>query len=290
MSLGNETFRLLRDMIYEQSGIFFPESKKYLLENRLRRRLEERNCQTFEDYYYFLKYDPGREGEFLCLFDVVTTNETSFFRDPGQLMAFENGVLHTLVKEKETRGEKRLRFWSAGCSTGEEPYTLAIIIIERQEQLKNWTVEIMASDISEGVLQSAKRAIYNQNAIRNTPPAILTRYFRNSGGNYAVKEEVKNLVRFYRLNLFDQARVRAVRGMDVVFCRNVLIYFTREEQARILARFAAALPEGGALVLGRAETLAGKERQLFQSEFPAERIYRRTAQAIDPAAIGQQGV
>ena len=277
MSLGNETFRLLRDMIYEQSGIFFPESKKYLLENRLRRRLEERNCQTFEDYYYFLKYDPGREGEFLCLFDVVTTNETSFFRDPGQLMAFENGVLHTLVKEKETRGEKRLRFWSAGCSTGEEPYTLAIIIKERQEQLKNWTVEIMASDISEGVLQSAKRAIYNQNAIRNTPPAILTRYFRNSGGNYAVKEEVKNLVRFYRLNLFDQARVRAVRGMDVVFCRNVLIYFEDKAKKHVVSWFYDSLNPGGYLFLGRAESLYNISRAFKLVNFDGRPVYKKEA-------------
>lgn len=277
MPLSNETFRLLRDMIYAHSGIFFNESKKYLLETRLSQRIEERNCQTFEDYYYFLKYDPGREAEFLCLFDVVTTNETSFFRDPSQIKAFENGVLHTLVKEKEAKRDRKLRVWSAGCSTGEEPYTLAMIIKEKQELLKNWTLEIMASDISESVLKSAKKAIYTQNAVRNTPPFILKKYFQNSGSHYSLKDEVKNLVRFQRVNLIDQARLKTIRGMDVVFCRNVLIYFDDKAKKQVVSGFYDSLNPGGYLFLGPVESLYNISRAFKLVNVDGRPLYKKEA-------------
>jgi chemotaxis protein methyltransferase CheR len=261
-------------MIYEQGGIFFNENKEYLLENRLSRRLELRNCQSFEDYYYYLRYNPAREVELLELFNLITIKETSFFRNPGQLRMFENGVLGNLIKEKGVNKEKKLKIWSAGCSTREEPYTLAIIK-EHQGLLKNWNIEIIANVISEAVLQSARRAIYSHNSVRNTPPAILTKYFSNYGGNYMLKDEIRNMVRFYRINLLDRAKLKSIRGVDIIFCRNVLIYFGNEARKQVISSFYDALNHNGYLFLGHSEALHNNSPGFILVNFEGKAVYRK---------------
>lgn len=258
IEMSNHSFHALRDMIYERSGILFPDQKKYILENRLLRRVEDSGFDDFEKYIDFLRHDPSKDKEFSALFDIVTTNETSFFRDANQLHAFESVVLPRIVKEVEEKGYKKLRIWSAPCSTGEEPYTLAMLLLNRFPKIYNsgWDIEIHGSDISESVLNTARRGEYNDYSIRNVPPSYMDRYFtKNGSGKYHVKPEVRSMVRLSNINLFDDMRLRIFRGMNIVFCRNVLIYFDEAAKKKVIANIYDCLSPGGYLFIGHAESL-----------------------------------
>ncbi len=248
-----QTFATLRDLIYEKSGIYFPENKKYLLDSRLESRLTERNCASFEEYVALLKTDGLREKELPELFNAVTTNETFLFRDLPQLLAFNDLILSEVIKENQET--KRVRIWSAACSTGDEAYTLAILLLERGLELKGWNVEVAASDISEAALGSARRALYGTYAMRHVSGPLLRRYFTMEEGLHGVKPELKRLVRFAHINLFDTAQVRLMKGMDVIFCRNCLIYFDDKAKKRVVESFYDCLNPGGYLVIGFSETL-----------------------------------
>jgi len=256
--MSNHSFYALRDMIYKRSGIFFTDQEKYVLENRLLRHIEEGGFDDFEKYVDFLRHDPLRDKEFSSLFDLVTTKETSFFRDANQLQAFESVVLPPIVKEAEEKGCKKLRIWSAPCSTGEEPYTLAMLLLNKFPKIQDsgWDIEIHGSDISECVLQSARRGEYNDYSIRNVPPPYLDRYFtKNGNGKYNVRPEVRGMVRLSNINLFDNMRVKMFRGMNIVFCRNMLIYFDEAAKKRVIANIYDSLAPGGYLFIGHAESL-----------------------------------
>lgn len=257
--LGRETFVELRNLIYEKSGIYFQDKKGYLLRDRLKRRLEVRNLSTFEEYLFFLRYDPAREEELKALFDSITTNETSFFRDMNQLEAFKTGVLPK-VMERKGNPDRSIKIWSAGCSTGEEPYTIAIMLDDMGLKRQGWRIDILASDISDQVLSSARRGIYRDYAVRNTPDGVLKRYFINSNGVYTLKPEIKEMVRFKNINLVDHLQMRMVRGMDVVFCRNVLIYFDDRSKKKALGYIYDSLVDGGFLIVGFSESLIGFTR------------------------------
>ncbi len=256
--MSDNAFRVLREMIYERSGIYFSDQKKYILENRLVRRIEDGGFDDFDNYVDFLRHNPSRDKEFSALFDVVTTNETSFFRDVNQLQTFEYTVLPQIIKDAEEKSCKKLRIWSVPCSTGEEPYTLAMIILNRFPEIQSlgWDIEIHGSDISESVLNSARKGQYNGYTIRNIPSHYLDRFFnKSSEGKYAVKPEVKEMIRLSNINLFDSMRVRMIRGMNVVFCRNVLIYFDEPARKRVIANIYDSLAPGGYLFMGPSESL-----------------------------------
>jgi len=256
--MSDNAFFILRDIIYERTGLYFSDQKRYVLENRLARRVEDGGFRDFDEYIEFLRYDPYREREFSLLYDLVTTNETSFFRDTRQLKVFENVILPNLIKDREKSGYRRLKIWSAGCSTGEEPYTLAMIIMNKFSQIQGtgWDVEIHGSDISEGVLNSARRGEYNNYSIRNVPSHYIDRFFyKNGSGKYVVRPEVKGMVRFSNVNLFDDIKLRMFRGMDVIFCRNVLIYFDEAAKKKVIRSLYDCLVPGGYLFIGHAESL-----------------------------------
>jgi chemotaxis protein methyltransferase CheR len=252
-----DDFTLIRDFIHERSGIYFAENKMYLVKNRLDRRMNELNISSVRDYFYHVKYDASMK-EFNRLMDLVTTNETSFYRNEPQLLSFSSEVLPQLIEKKmKERGRKTLRVWSAGCSTGEEPYTLAILILEQLKSLAGWSVEIMANDISEEVLQKARLGEYAGITMRNVKPEILDRYFAKSGDRFRVKPEAKSLVRFSQMNMNDQLKMSTMTKMDVIFCRNVMIYFSDEVKRQIVRGFYNALVPGGYLYIGHSETLHG---------------------------------
>jgi chemotaxis protein methyltransferase CheR len=262
------TFVGFRNLIYEKSGIYFPDNKKYVLDSRLASRLAEHNCTTFEEYLALLRTDAWRDKELPALFNAVTTNETFFFRDLPQLQAFNDLILPAMIKKNQ--GTKRLKIWSAACSTGDEPFTLAILLLERGREgarlgapgaggcngdLSGWNVEVAASDISEAALGSARRGAYGPYAMRHVSPSLLSRYFTMEDGLHCVKPEVKRLVRFAHINLFDSARVKLMKGMDIIFCRNCLIYFDDKAKKRVVDSFYDCLNPGGYLVIGFSESL-----------------------------------
>ncbi|PWB68639.1 chemotaxis protein [candidate division GN15 bacterium] len=277
LDMSVEEFVMIRDFILERSGIYFAENKMYLVKNRLAKRMEELQIRTVRDYFYHVKYDLSMR-EFNRLMDLVTTNETSFFRNEPQLMAFSDEVMPILIAEKmKQKGPRTLKIWSAGCSTGEEPYTLAIQILEKLHSLAGWNVEIIANDISEQVLQRARQAEYSGITLRNVKPDLLTRYFIPVGEAYRIKPDVKMMVKFSHVNLNDPRQISMINGMDVIFCRNVMIYFSDEVKKQLVRGFYNALRPGGYYFIGHSETLHGISKAFKLVYFKNALVYQKEA-------------
>ncbi len=275
-TMTDETFILLRDFVYEQSGIYFADNKKSQLEARLGLRLKANNLADYDKYYYLLKYDPNSSRELRALFDSVTTNETSFFRSPPQIQAFQEKVVPEIISRKEKQGERQIRLWSAGCSTGEEPYTMGIVLKQiLKDGVANWDVKIIASDISEKALRSAKAAVYSDYALRSVPPEIKRAFFVPDGSSYRIVDDVRALVDLQYLNLNDARRVQVMKGFDVIFCRNVLIYFDDEAKKRFVAQLYDCLNHGGYLFIGHSESLHNISRAFKLVHFPGALGYKK---------------
>ena len=259
LSLTDASFHKLRAIVYDRSGIWFADNKKYVLESRLARRLEELKIDDFDQYVMLLSIGPYREDEFQEMFNRITINETSFFRNGPQMMIFEQRVLPKLIEAR--RGERRLRVWSAACSTGEEPYTLAIQVHRTLGiRLADWRVEILGTDISERVLLAAQRGVYNDYALAATDPLVRGRYFRKVDGGHEIDPTVKSMVTFERLNLKDPLAGKRHGTWDVIFCRNVMIYFDDEMKQQTLKLFDETLADDGWLFVGHSESLRGNGR------------------------------
>jgi chemotaxis protein methyltransferase CheR len=274
--MTKEEFITLRDFVYEKSGIFFAENKAYLLESRLTNRLAELGLSSFEDYYYCLKYGSDKaKNEMSNLFDVVTTNETSFFRNPPQLDAFK-----ILIQKNYLNGTASItapiRIWSAACSTGEEAYTLAIILEELMQTTKqNIPYVIYATDISQKVLESAKRAIFSQYSIRNTDESFKNKYFTEENNMFKLKENVKKNVKIDFMNLMDENTYRSYKQMDIIFCRNVLIYFDEKMKKKVIENLYESLKPKGFLTIGHAESLHNISRAFKPLVFPGTIAYQK---------------
>jgi len=252
--LPDDVFRLLRDLVHGYCGIYFDDGSKFLMERRLSRRLEQRQLKTFEEYYHFLRYDRKREEELTILVDNLTTNETYFFRESPQLRAFSEEILPELRETLAAR--KTLRIWSAGCSTGEEPYTIAMLMLESGDWWRDWQVDILGSDINQRVLHTARRGVYKKSAHRTTSPDMLGKYFiEEEKGDYRIIDAVREHVSFSYLNLLDPFKTSLISNMDVIFCRNVIIYFDKEAKKKVIGSFYDKLREGGFLLLGHSESL-----------------------------------
>jgi chemotaxis protein methyltransferase CheR len=278
LKVTNEEFTQLRDFIYEQSGIFIAETRKYLVENRLANRLKELNLKNFGEYYYFLRFDPGRRAELTKLFEVITTNETSFYRNPPQLQVFQEKVLKAELEKLRLARTRRLRIWSAGCSTGEEPYTLAMILHEvLKAETPMWDIKITANDLSESVLAAARKGLYSEYALRTTPKDIISRYFRKEGPVYTVEPKLKSMISFGSINLSDKAMLRRVERSHIVFCRNVIIYFDDEMKRQVIESFYDNLLPGGCLLIGHSESLHNISRAFKPEHHTGTIVYRKEA-------------
>lgn len=273
--LSPETFLLLRDIVYKRSGIFIPDNKKYLLETRLARRLELKDLKTFEDYYYFLTYDGEREREIQALCNSVVTNETSFFRDVPQLEAFRKGVVSKVIEEKSRSSDRSIRIWSAACSTGEEPLTISMMLHEDCVPSRGWNVEILGSDISDSVLNAAQAGVYEKYSLRNTPEEYIRKYFTASAESYSINGKVRGPVRYKKINLIDANETRVVRGMDIVFCRNVLIYFDDASKKKAIGHLYDSMAKGGYLLVGFSESLHSITRLFRPVSMERSVVYKK---------------
>jgi chemotaxis protein methyltransferase CheR len=272
--MSDEEFHLLRDCVYSHCGIFFDTDSKYLLERRLARRLIALNLTSFRDYYHYLKYNRKKDQELMDIMDILTTNETYFFREAFQLRAFTDEVIPELLHEKSSSGNRTLRIWSAGCSTGEEPYTIAMLLHGIAE-LRGWKIEIVGTDISQRVLQHARRAVYGKSAFRTTDEKYVRRFFVEQDDGLKVCDDIRNLVTISHLNLFDTNRMVMLGKMDLVFCRNVIIYFDLAAKKRVVESFFNTLYEGGYLLLGHSESLMNVTTQFTLRHFKNDMIYQK---------------
>jgi len=275
--LSLEVFKQLRDMIYEKSGIFFPENKLYLLEGRLGSRLNELEMESFQEYVTYLKRLSVQATELKKIYSLITINETYFFRYPKQLDVFEKTLFPDLVKERSKTGNKRVNIWSAASSSGEELFTLAMMMKENLGISTNrWNIALKGTDISHRILDIARKAEYGRNSFRGTVSTYYkSKYFTADGDRYTVKDDIRNMVKFDYLNLNDVNAIRSNRGLDFIFCRNVLIYFDKEMKKRVIRAFYDALNHGGYLLLGEAESLHGVSSAFKVEHFPGAFIYKK---------------
>jgi chemotaxis protein methyltransferase CheR len=248
-TISESDFHLLRDIIRERFGLYYDDQKQFLLLSRLQTRLVKRSLTSYADYVKFLRFGAEREAEFADLASVLSNNETYFFRERAQLKA----LCGSLLTELQTVSP-RLRIWSAACSTGEEPYSLAMTLLE-SGRITESNISIKATDISPRVLELCQRGYYRPLSFRATEPPLVQKYFTPAGDGFNIVERVKRLVQFSSLNLMDDRKVGAFGPFDAIFCRNVLIYFDKPTQKRVVESFARALRPGGYLFLGHAESL-----------------------------------
>jgi chemotaxis protein methyltransferase CheR len=272
MELPDDVFRLLRDAIYKRTGMWFADSSKYLLQKRLSPRARELNFDSFQKYFYFLQYDARAENEFDQIYDLVTTNETYFFREPAQLAAFAEEIVPDILSRKPVR---KVRIWSAGCSSGEEPYSIAMLLQEKR-LYGDAVFEIFASDINQAVLAKARRGHYRENAFRATDPTLREKYFaRDPDGSWRISDEIRNRVSFGRLNLYDEPRVSLLGHVDIIFCRNVIIYFDDNSKKVVVSNFYKRLVEGGYLLLGHSESLISLSTQFKLRHLKNDMVYQK---------------
>ena len=276
-TISHQEFETLRDFIYSVCGIFFQAGKKYFLESRIERRMEDTGARTTADYLALLKHPVRGKDELKMLLNEITTNETCFFRNTSQLTALEQLLLPEVIAAKENIGFRKLRIWSAGSSSGEEAYTLAMLVCEKfPALLAKWTIEIVGTDISEKVVAQAKTGTYSHYSVRNTPGHYLKKYFTPvAGGMFALAPEVKNLVTFSSLNLYDDSRMIFMKHFDFIFCANVLIYFDTSSKRKVVQHFYNNLQPYGYFFVGQAESLHGVNDQFKVVHFPGGFGYRK---------------
>jgi chemotaxis protein methyltransferase CheR len=265
--LTDSTFRDLRDYIYEKCGIYISDTKKYLIENRLSRILQEKNLNSFEKYLELIKFH-SNGNEMNRLFDAITTNETYFFREPEQLDVLVNEVLPVVSSQK-----RNIKIWSAACSSGEEPFTISIML--KNKFLNNSQFEIIGSDLSESVLHSAKQAVYNSYSVRNVDASYLGKYFAAQDKSYILKDEIKRTVQFTKVNLIDESTLRLIRNVDIILCRNVLIYFDTKAKQKVISNLYNALNPGGYLIIGSSESLHSVTRAFRPSTINKVVLYQK---------------
>lgn len=255
-TMSLQDFLAIREFIYTRTGIYFSESKQYFLENRLNRRVQELSVASYRDYLALLQGFQGKE-ELKHLFNEITTNETSFWRNPPQIEAFQRIVLADAAALARARMASRLRIWSAACSSGEEPYTLAMICQEAKDTvLKGLTPEIVATDISEKVLAQAREGVYGSYTLRNLTPLQVKQHFTQSGPeSFQVSPALKQMITFKNFNLVDYPGYRALGTFDVIFCRNVLIYFDETVKASVIKGFHGVLHPKAFLLVGHSESI-----------------------------------
>ena len=264
----------IRDLVYQVAGIFHPDNKLRLLLDRCGRRMKELKTQSLRDYFECLTIKPARQTELIALLNEITIGETCFFRSQPQLDALRTIVLPKILEAKAQFPLRRLRIWSAGCSTGEEPYTLSILMLEEaQRRLKDWKVEILATDLNERSLAHAKNAIYGTYSTRNLTPYYRQKYFTPAGDQLQVQPQVRDGVSFSRLNLSDDARMTFMKSLDVVFCCNVLIYFDLASKRRVIQHFYNNLLPHGYFFMGHSESLYGVTEDFRLVHLPGATAY-----------------
>lgn len=253
LRLKKSEFEQISQIIYSQAGIHLSEGKKIMLESRLAKRLRVLNITSFEKYIDYLTSSEGVEKEMVHMIDVVTTNKTDFFREPHHFDFLKETILPLALNNEQT-----FRIWSCACSTGEEPYTLAMVLQDFAQKNRTFQYEIIASDISTHVLQKASQAIYDPSRIADIPDTMKKRYLLKSkdtiNPTVRIVSELRERVKFMHLNLMDR-ELDIAGGLDVIFCRNVLIYFDRPTQLKVVGSLVDKLKPGGYLFIGHSESL-----------------------------------
>lgn len=274
ITMTPDQFKVMSKIIYDRSGIHFPENKKYIIESRLSHRVTELELEDFDQYIAYLTMGPYQMDEFQEMFNRITINETSFFRNEAQLDVFEKVILPELLDSRSSN--KRLRIWSAACSTGEEPFTLAMLIHRSLGvRLSDWRIEILGTDISEKALAVAQSGVYTNYAIRTTPKLMLDRYFKTADRSFVLDDTIRSMVSFEKHNLKDTMAAKRHGTWDVIFCRNVLIYFDDPMKKGVIDMFERQLAKDGTLFIGHSERIKTLTDKFAQLDIPQGFCYQK---------------
>lgn len=254
--LTADEFEALAGYIYRITGIRYESKKMYFITKRVEKRMVELGIETAAEYIRKLRFADPDKTEFQLLINILTINETYFFRDFPQLQSFAENCLEEVSENKRKKKDHWIRIWSAGCSTGEEPYSLAIILKEMLNDFDRWRIEIVASDIDKTALIKARRGVYEEKSLRDVPPEYLNRYFSKSGSKeWKLSRDIKSMVEFEHLNIGDKEALRNKKGFDFIFCRNVLIYFDDISRKQLVDQYYVSLNKGGYIFLGSSESV-----------------------------------
>lgn len=262
--MSSDDFNRLSDFVFKQSGIKMPPVKKVMLQSRLQKRLRELKITTFKEYADYVFSDEGQKNEIIHMLDVVSTNKTDFFREPVHFDFLKSTVLPDFYERSLS---KNLKVWSAGCSSGEEPYTIAIVLNEFKANFSRFDYSILGTDISTKILQDASNAIYKEERIVNIPLELKKKYFLRSKDRerrtVRITKDLRAKVNYQRLNFMNEV-YNLPDLFDVIFCRNVLIYFNRETQEEVINKLCTKLKSGGYLFIGHSESIIGMNVPLNQ--------------------------
>ncbi len=270
--LTEREFDLFREIIHRETGIALSEKKKRLLVARLSKRLRALNLESFSAYHDYLQNHPDSEKELSNLINRITTNKTDFFREKHHFDFMLNEMFPALIKQRESSGDKKIRIWSAGCSSGEEPYTIAMTVKEAFSGQHGWDIKILATDLDTEILARAKNGTYDSATVEPVPPAYLTKYFNRTASGYEVIPQVKNMIAFRKLNLM--APQFPMKGLfDVIFCRNVIIYFDAPTKETLMNKFHSYLKPDGYIFIGHSESLMNMK---VKFSYMKNTIYRKS--------------
>jgi chemotaxis protein methyltransferase CheR len=272
-TLSLKEFRLLRDCVNQFCGIYFADDSAYIMERRLRERLRELGIDDFTEYHRYLQYHPKAQSELEAAAEVLTTNETYFFREAYQLRAFTHEILPVVKNRAVARGSKRLDIWSAGCSSGEEVYSIAMLV-DATGLFEGWNVRVFGNDISRRVLRKARDATYGRASFRAMIPDY-ERYFIDTDDGKQVHPRIRAMCHFGHLNLMNERRAAIVGRVDVTFCRNVLIYFDDASRREVLDTIYQRLNRGGYLLLGHSESLLHMSTAFEITQLTTDIVYQR---------------
>jgi chemotaxis protein methyltransferase CheR len=284
LQLSDAEFRMFSDLLRRHCGLHFGEDARFLLEKRLARRLRELEINSFAAYHYRVRGASDHDEELAKLIDELTTNETYFFRERSQLRALIGEIFVELQAEQQRHGRGPITVWSAGCSSGEEPYSIVILAMEAG-LVPGKDLHVYASDISRRMLRKARQGLYREASFRETEPHLRQKYFSEKEGLWRISDEVKKHVDFIHLNLFDRSKISLLGAMDVVLCRNVIIYFNPEGKRKVIETFYDKIRPGGHLLLGHSESLINLSNSFELRHLKSDLVYRRPsagAVAVDP--------
>lgn len=273
--MQSEEFRLIREFVVEEFGLIIDEARLNFISSRLLPHLEELGLETFLDYYACLKFSPRGSREQQKFISIITNNETYFFREDAQLRVLSENVAPLLKEKKQHGGKKKLRIYSAGCSSGEEVYTLAMVLLESGHFLWDWDILVTGIDIDRGMITRAQEGLYSGRAFQATPQHYMDKYFTRKGDCFQVKESLRRITRFEEVNLLRLDHLLASDRADAIFCRNVFIYFNDDTVRKIVDNFAELLQPGGHLFLGHSESLSRITSRYQPIRHPGAIVYRK---------------
>jgi chemotaxis protein methyltransferase CheR len=293
IALKPDEFRLMRDLFGARTGLHFGQEARFALERRLRERLAVLDLTSFAEYHHYLRFSPHAEAEWDEAIDLLTTNETYFFREDHQLRAFKSEILPMLAEQAKAR--RRIAIWSAGCATGEEAYTCAILLdqsglfprVARRGE-PTWDVRVYGSDISRRCVAAARRGIYGASSFRATSPEVRRDYFVDGPQGMSVVSHIRDRCHFGQMNLMHEDATRLLGRADAIFCRNVLIYLDPHARRHVIDMFLERLYPGGVLLLGHSESLLNVSTAFELLHLKDDLVYRKpTGQFREPPNFGR---